>query len=462
MAFGCHVPQLLQGQNTALDWNAFRGLVLSKHPEARQADLLRDQASAALFRAKGGFDLKSYADFNAKNFKDKNYFRHFDGGLKLPTWGGLELKGSYTWADGVFLNPETSLPSVGQAAFGFNWTLGQGLMIDERRADLKAANAGLGQAEAERAAGLNNLLFEAAKYYYEWVLAQNQLAVVQNALVQARIRHEGIREGFIQGERAAIDSLESFIQLQNRQLDVNFAQTDLQNAAIALSNFLWPDAERVVLPESLGNAPMLSEGTFPPPLPESLQDMLQTAVPKHPDLRYYRAKLQVLEVERRLKQEKRKPILDLSYSLLGNGFAFFPAVSDRGPAVLVNDIKWGLSAAYPIPNRKARGDLQITQIKIAQTDLELRQKRQSIENKTRQYANELVLLSQQITLYRDIVTNYRALLDAETEKFNLGESSIFLINTREQRWLEAQIKYLKLIKEYRKAEAGMQWAAGVL
>ena len=31
-----------------------------------------------------------------------------------------------------------------------------------------------------------------------------------------------------------------------------------------------------------------------------------------------------------------------------------------------------------------------------------------------------------------------------------------------QRWLDARIKYLKLLAEYRKTEAALQWAAGML
>jgi outer membrane protein len=130
--------------------------------------------------------------------------------------------------------------------------------------------------------------------------------------------------------------------------------------------------------------------------------------------------------------------------------------------MLANDVKWGIDFSYPILNRKARGDWQLTQLKIVQTELELQQKRQTVEMKVQQYANDLTNLRAQAVLFRDVTANYRRLLDGENEKFSIGESSIFLVNTREQRWLDAQLKYLKLLSELRKAEAGIQWAAGVL
>lgn len=445
-----------------LDWPAFRRQVLENHPVAKQANLYRESAAATLLRARGGFDPKAYADYSAKNFNKKNYFQYTETGLKWPLWLGLELKGAYNYATGDFLNPETRLPSNGQASFGFNWTLGQGLFIDERRAAIRQAQIGIQQGDAERAAALNDLLLEAAKSYWNWAVAENQLTIFDEALRQAIIRNDAIRESFFQGDKPAIDTLESFIQVQNRMLDVNFARTEWQNTMLALRNFYWEPDNQPVAAEKALRAPALLSETPVLAKPEYSLDLQQQAQSQHPEVRMYEAKLRSLEVERRLKNEKRKPVLDLNYSLLGAGWQFFPTDSPNGAGVLAGDIKWGLNFIYPIRNRKARGDLQITGVKLAQTEYELRLKREVIGNKIRQYSNDLDNLANQIALYRGIVQNYRQLLDAENEKLRFGESSVFLINTREQRWLDAQIKYLKLLGEYRKTEAGLLWSAGKL
>jgi len=452
----------LAAQNPAFDWPDARRQLLDNHPIARQANLYRDQAAASLLRSRGGFDPKTYAEFSSKNFSDKNYYRYTEAGVKLPTWLGLEFKGAYNLASGEYLNTEAKLPKNGQATFGFNWTLGQGLMIDERRAALRQARVGLQQGEAERDLALNDLLLEAAKAYWTWALTDNQVRIYEEALRQAQIRNEAISESFRQGERSAVDSLETFIQVQNRLLDVNFARVDRQNAALALSNFLWNADNQTLTPADLPPAPALLTATYPLFAAQNADDLLQQARVQHPALRLYTAKLQSLEVERRLKIEKRKPVLDLNYNLLGAGWEFFPTAGADGFGVLANDIKWGVQFSFPLLNRKARGDLQVTQVKMAQTDFELRQKRQEVETKVRQYANDLATLSQQIALYQGIVQNRRTLLEAENTRFSLGESSVFLVNTREQSLLDAQVKYLKLLSEYRKAEAGLRWAAGAV
>lgn len=449
-------------QSLPLDWSDFRTRVLSNHPVARQADLYRDGGRANLLRAKGGFDPKLYADLNGKNFKDKTYFQYSEAGMKWPLGLGLELKGNYNRASGTFLNPESNLPDAGQVAAGISWTLGQGLLMDERRFALRQGRIGLVQGDAERSLVLNDLLLEAAKAYWNWVVTGNMVQVYEEGLRQAQIRHEALRESFLQGDKPAIDTLETFIQIQNRRLDTNFSRTDWQNATIDLCNFLWTDVETPAIPAQLPAPPSLTPNQALPATLPGLEDILTTATTQHPEIRLYQVKQSLLEVEQKWKREKRKPVFDINYSFLGNGWQFFPTMGDEGLGVLASDIKWGIQFSYPILNRKARGDWQVTQVKIAQTDLLLKQKKTEVENKVRQYLNECNNLAAQIQLYRSITENYRVLLEAENEKFRFGESSIFLINTREQRWLDARIKYLKLLGEYQKMQAGLQWAAGRL
>ncbi|MBU6341896.1 MAG: TolC family protein [Bacteroidetes bacterium] len=456
---------LLTGQiahaQPELNFSRFRQMVLDFHPIAKQADLFQAQGQAALLEAKGGFDPKTSYSYSSKNFNGDPYFDYNQAEIKLPTWLGLELKGSYNTARGKYLNSESRLPGGGQAAFGFNWTLGQGLLVDERRTNLRIARVGLRMQEAQRAAQLNDLMLEASKAYWSWVLAFNQLSVFQAAFEQSSIRLNGIRESFLQGDKPAIDTVETFAQVQNRKLDVYFAQLELQNTQLALQNFLWQNANQTTDYQLIGPAPRLDLTIENRLLPLQRDSLLQSALIQHPEIRFYEAKIQTLQLERRWKNEKRKPELDLSYYLLGKGWQFNQFSLGGAPQIVANDIKFGIEFSYPILNRKARGALQLSDIKIDQTQLELQNKRQMVQTKVQQYANELQTLGTQASLFRDFVASYQALLDAENARFQFGESSIFLINSREQRLLDTQIKYLKLLCEYKKAEAGLIWALGI-
>jgi outer membrane protein TolC len=53
-------------------------------------------------------------------------------------------------------------------------------------------------------------------------------------------------------------------------------------------------------------------------------------------------------------------------------------------------------------------------------------------------------------------------LQLENTRFELGESSFFLINSRENKYLEAQLKLAKLLSAYQIARTALDWVIGQL
>lgn len=432
--------------------DAFFQQVRSNHPFAKQATLLTPEAEAAMLAARGGFDPKVYGDWERKSFDGKNYFNIAEGGVKLPTWYGIEGKLGYNYSSGVFLSPENKLPKDGQAVLGASVTLLQGLVIDERRANLFQARILQRANVAEQRLLVNDLLYAAAKAYWDWSLADAWVRTYEEAVRNAEIRLEGIRGSWEQGDRPAIDTLEALIQVQDRRLELNNARLYFQNAALGLQNFNWENGRAVAIDSTLRPLP-LADGLLGDAITLAPADTLAA---QHPVVQGYRFKLESLDVERRLKREALKPRLDVSYNLLGDGFDLSPNNSD----FFLQNYKWGVQAGFPLLFRKERGSLQLAELKIMDAELGLTQKRQEISNKIIAYQNELANLRQQIILATDMRDNYARLLAGENDKFSLGESSVFLVNSRENKLIEAQLKLAKLQAEARKAEAALRWAAG--
>ncbi|MEO0877507.1 MAG: TolC family protein, partial [Bacteroidota bacterium] len=116
----------------------------------------------------------------------------------------------------------------------------------------------------------------------------------------------------------------------------------------------------------------------------------------------------------------------------------------------------------PLFLRKERAGVALTDIKIAQTDWKQQQKQQELTTKLNAYWQEWENRSRQLILANSVVDNYRALMDAERVKFRLGESSVFLLNSRQQKLLEAQLKQLKTQAELQKAVVALSYTAGVV
>jgi len=435
------------------------------HPIIQQANLLSRVGEAYRLKARGGFDPKISGEIQRKSFDDKTYYTIGDTGLKLPSWLGAEFKAGYNWTNGIFLNPENNLPASGQAYAGVKWSLGRGLIIDERRATLEKAKFLQEANEAERREITNDLLLEAGKAYWEWVNSYNNVKIYEEALRLANIRLEGVKSSFLQGDKPAIDTLESTIQVQTRQIALNDAQVIYENNRRYLSNFLWYENE---LPLEVSDLllPPFYKKILLKDSEVSIDELLGTLAEVHPTLQQYQLKLQQLEVDRRLKKEQMKPQVDVEFNFLADGFDFVNRPKDtditRLNSLLRENYKAGIKVAMPLFRRKERADLELADLKLLDTNYKIRQKGQELKNKILNYQELLDNSRQQVFINESAVNNYQLLLTAENEKFRFGESSIFLLNSREQKLIDAQLKLVKLLVLYRKNRLGLAWAAGQL
>ncbi|MEM1327737.1 MAG: TolC family protein [Bacteroidota bacterium] len=460
-SFSVAQSPIVEGEIFTLE--QFLGWVEAHHPVARQAGLLNRFADAELMKARGAFDPKLFGYYDQKSFDNKNYYQIGETGVGVPTWFGADFKVSYNWTDGIFLNDEEELPAAGQIVAGFNMPLLRGMMFDERRAQVQQAELVAQFNEADRRLILNDLLLDATESYWNWVYAYNELQTFIEALELARQRFDITRESYYQGDKPAIDTLEALTQIQMRQVDSSDAQVLVDNALVDLSYFLWYEEAiplKIVAPLQPEQLPIAAY----PAYANQVQVWLQNLETIHPDLIAIRTKQTELEIKERLKREFLKPQLDIEYNLLSDGLDFVNSSNGDAQlmALLTDNYKWGVTFNFPLFLRKERAGLDLVRLEQQDTQLKFAAKELDIENKIVMNYQLLRTVEQQVDLNQELVANYRALLEAETEKFRFGESSIFLLNNREQKLIEAQLKLLKFQAEYRKLLAKVEWAAGQL
>lgn len=269
----------------------------------------------------------------------------------------------------------------------------------------------------------------------------------------------------MQGDKPAIDTLESLIQVQNRTLALQEVMVNYENQGRILSNFLWYENELPVEISDLLRPPFYEEII----LLENdmdIENIVQNLSANHPTLLQYQLKLEQLSIDRQLKKEQLKPQIDLELNLLADGFDFVNEPTEfEGNALnslLTENYKAVINVSMPIFNRKAKGDLELVDLKLVATNYQFRQKGQELKNKIINYQSLLLNTKQQVVINQSVVTNYKSLLNAENEKFRFGESSIFLLNNREQKLISAQLKLVKLITIYRANRLALVWATGQL
>ncbi|WP_400191315.1 TolC family protein [Hymenobacter sp. B81] len=436
-------------------------LVGENHPVARQAGLLPERARQEVRQARGLLDPTAASKFYRKEFGGKDYWNLWDNTLRLPLWYGPDVKLGYERNVGPRISEQDATPAAGLTYLGLSLPLGQGLLMDERRAAVRSAQALQGLAEAERLAALNKLLLAAAKDYWNWTLAHQRRQLLQGNFQLADVRYRAVRERVRQGDLAAIDSVEALTELQNRRAQLLQAEVDWQNATLVLSNYLWDPQQRPrELPASARPQLLPTESAWQALAALPLEELVTQARQQHPDLLKARAKIGQLEVERRLAQNKLLPKLSVDYNLLLNGR---PGQTewDYGPApIYQNNYKLGVSFAYPLLLRQERSKLQITRLKLQEATLGLTQTSREIGTALRTTANDQQGLQQQLLVQQQVVANAERLRAGEQIRFENGESSVFLLNSREATLLSARLKLAELQAKYAQTQATLRWAAG--
>jgi outer membrane protein TolC len=104
----------------------------------------------------------------------------------------------------------------------------------------------------------------------------------------------------------------------------------------------------------------------------------------------------------------------------------------------------GLNFSFPVFLRKERGSLQLAKFKLQDAKFDLDLERVQLKNKIKAQQTEIASLERQQELIESLVNDYSTMLTSEERLFSFGESSIFLINSRENNLVAAQLSKLQL------------------
>lgn len=424
------------------------------HPVARQATIAVEKADAALLSAKGNFDPAITFDASRKTFDGKNYYYYTNPELSITLPVG-NIKSGIENNGGDYITSETT---KGKSSYlGIEIPLANGLLSDKRRAALQQARLFRSQSEQERLLMLNDLLLESYLAYWDWAASHQQYSAYTKFTEIAANRLRLVRIAFTQGDRAVMDTVEAYTQLQTYELMQSEALLKLNNAKLELSNYLWsenysgyqlPDNYR---PDSINFSPAIAY--------QDADELIAQSTLQNPALKIYDFKLNSLEVERRLKRQGLLPYFSLKANLLNKNYY---ALKNLNTGFLQHNYRWGIDFKIPLFLREARGEYKKSQLKIKETNLELVNKRRQTENKIRSYYNQLIIVTGQLKTAQSMFSSYQSLLRSEELKFAQGESSLFLVNSRETKVIELIQKLTDLASKWYKAKYSLEWAAGRL
>lgn len=418
-----------------IDFASFIDHVTNNSPAAQRIYNVARAGEYQLSQARGMYDPQIAASTNNKYFNEKQYYTYLKSDIKQPIFTNQYIKAGYEYGQGAYLDPEYTTPQFGLPYLGFEIGLLQGLLIDKRRAEVLKARAYKDALAAQSKAELNVMLLRASVDYAQWLFARRQNTLFTFFFQLADFRTKSIRHLTETGERAAVDTIEAEIYLQSRMIERQGALLDFTRKLADINTYNW-------------NSPNSPADTtaqlFPTDSLESLYEMakkytislMRSDVNLHPMLAEYKAKQRVLETEARFRKEMIKPQLDVGYNFLYN--------QNVNSFISTNNYKWQATLSFPLFLRTPRNAYKVAKLDVENNQYNYLMKQAELLYKHTYLNQSTKLLLDQIELATRAADFSKRLLEAERLKFENGESSVFMINSRESKWLESELKLSEL------------------
>ncbi len=450
------IGQVCFAQKKELNPESFLKIVQTYHPIAQKATIGVLKSEAEILKARGAFD-PILSHYSAKKTLDsKNYYEYHSPELSIPTWYGIELSAGIENLQGSRIDPSRT---IGQTSYiGINVPLAKNLVIDKRRAALSQAKIMNKMAFEEQRNTINSLINDAMEAYFMWAKSYTVLQIVKQNVDIAQKRKNFVLRTVELGDRPAIDTLEASTQVQYFENLYQNKLLEFQNSTLGLSVYLWSEnSTPMELPSDVRPNDSWTNFSLLANFDLDKNSLLEKAYMNHPELKSYQYKIEALQVDRKLKFQNLLPKIDLTYNQLSKG----------GPSLytsnlLENNFQYGLKVEIPLRFSQGRGEYAQAKLKIQEENLNLAQKKQGIELKINAYFNQFQSLKKQISTQESALKNYQALVKAEESKFEQGESSLFLINSRETKSMEAAEKLIDLKSYLFKSIYALQSSAGLL
>lgn len=418
--------------------------VEANYPPLLATLLEREVAGGAAVQAQGQFDTQVGATLGADQF---GYYpnQRLDVGVNQNLrWQGAQVYGGWRIGTGDFPDYRglDATRNLGEFRAGIKVPLLRGREIDERRAGL--AQTELGLRIADLTVDQQRLLVRqlATNRYWDWTAAGARLRIAEDLLRVARERDQALRDAEALGAIPRVEVTENQRQILQREAQIVEAQRGVQQTAIALSLF-YRDAA--------GLPRVAQDAQLPPALPATalldeaqVTTDLRTALAKRPEIAAIAAQRAQTRIDIDVASNQTRPSLDFGLGITAeNGSGSIK----RGP----NELKATLTYQVPWQRRVAEGKLQQASAKHSQLTQRELFARDQVTAEVRDAASAVRAAHQRTLLAAREVTVALELADAERERFRLGDSTLFLVNLREQAAVDAELRQVAANLDYLRA-----------
>ncbi|CAN5797857.1 TolC family protein [soil metagenome] len=428
------------------------------YPLFKAAELEQAIATADSLSAEGGFDVtwKTRGTVVPVGYYDSV---RVESVVEKPTslWGASAFAG-WKLGTGDFASYDGRLQTLeyGELRAGINVPLWRNGPIDRRRANLQRAELGKDVATLSVAQQRIELRRAAAHRYWAWVAAGRRLIIAKTLLKNVTDRDVVLRARVEQGDLPPIERADNARAIEQRRSQVALGQRGVEQASIELALFVR-DASGKPAPVPPERMP----SRFPDPPADAgpgVGEEVALALSRRPETRRLLLQLRQNQVELDWAKNQMMPGIDVQLAGsqdLGRRIESRPDLSK--PVFEVS-----LLLDIPLQTRMMQGRADAASATLGRLEQQRTFTRDRIEADIRDARSALRGSRDRIEATRREVKLALELEDAERTRFEQGDSTLLIVNIREQQSAEAELREVDALLDYHRAVADWKAARGDL
>ncbi len=446
------------------------------------AEQTRNLARGQLLSANGVYDWNLTGSVSDQKIQDSSARQAFTGGpfntynttsyqrgltlgVGKPFTGGGNLSVQYAPTYGFTkgnvnggpVEPFTSGPYDGSVSVTYSQNLLNGFGTKASSANLIVARNGSKAADYQFRQSVIQLVATIESDYWNVVYARKNLQNIQEALKLAQKKLDENKIRVQVGTLAPIEITQAEAQAALQEQNIITAEAALANAKDTLIRALYPLEGRPAAIEA-ADEPVVQPITIDEASAE------QMAVETRPEMKSAQLNLDSQKILADAAKNHTLPSLNLSVGYLGNAQnanKLAPVNTDLTSGTYPG-YNIGLTFAYPILNRAAKGQLMQANANLRSSELSLRDEELQVRLDVRQAYRNLEATSRGVAAAEKTRIYQEQALDAEQKKFENGMSTNFIVLQQQTNLTNARTAEVQARINYANAVTALEKAMGHL
>lgn len=422
----------------------------SGHPLLMKSMAGKVLASGKLLKALGKFEPKLVNDWELERLVK-------DGSTKNVGFNDTFIELRHPWGIKGFAGFRAGIGDVEVADLGIDTTnqpllgivvpLLRGFITNPASGELKKSSLADKQAGLEIQQTRQDLYLGAATQYWNWAAEWNKRAIREQAVGVAEERKNQLEELASAGSLARFDVIDANNEIQRRKETLIRAKRKVEQEQYKLALFLW-EGDSLIVPDTTRAPDFFSLDPGPPAgMPEEdRQRALET-----------RPEIHLVDLEAEFNQ------IDLDVAendLLSDLEVMAEPTRKPGEFVLGLGYRFGVQFSMPFLQKRARGEILQIQGKTEQLKQLRRYRVQQVAMDVANAHSSMKRARERIEVLHKAMEFSQDLKEGELERFQLGATSLLIVNIRERDVLKATEAWIDALADFQKASALYHWATG--